>query len=62
MEKEIETKNDFWDDGYWAVILIMLIFGFAPFGGTDHAIREDVAELKGKVSVLEKVVLSDRGK
>ena len=60
MEKENATEKDWCPDNYWFYIILMMVFGFGSFGGTDHALREEVAELKGKVSILEKLAVADR--
>lgn len=57
-EEKVLSKDNSWDGGFWAILIFLMIFGFGP--SADHQTREEVAELKGKVSVLEKVLLSDR--
>ena len=54
--KENENEHS---DMFWYFILMCLLFGM-PFSQTDSKLREEVAELKGKVSVLEKLAVEDR--
>ena len=64
MEKENAVEKDSWNGDYWTVILLMILFGFGSFGKTDtsnYFLIDEIAELKGKMSVIEKIVLSDRG-
>ncbi len=61
MEKENAIEKDSWTDNSWIFIPLMMLLAFGFPSGTDHELREEVAELKGKMSVIEKIVLSDRG-
>ena len=61
MEKENAIEKDSWTGDSWVFVILMMLFAFAWPSGTDHELREEVAELKGKMSVIEKIVLSDRG-
>lgn len=59
--EEIEALRDSnnWDHDAWWIILLMLIFiGFGDH--TDHQTREELAEVKGKVSILEQLAVADR--
>lgn len=49
------TKDDKSTDPFWPFLIIMLCFGLAP--SYDSKTREELAELKGKVSVLEKLAV-----
>lgn len=55
-EREHTTENnDNWNDSFWIVALfMMMLIGNSP--SIDIKAKEDIAELKGKVSVLEKLV------
>lgn len=48
-----------YSDSLWFFVIMLLAFG-APFSNTDYKLREEVAELKGKVSVLEQLAVADR--
>lgn len=53
-DKKKETTNEMHTDFYWILTLLFMM----AFSGTgpDIKTKEDIAELKGKVSVLEKLV------
>ena len=57
-EQNTTLEKNVWEGDIWVFLFLMLIFAI-PFGG-DHQTREELAELKGKVSVLEKIALTDR--
>ena len=57
-EQDATFEKNAWEGDTWILIFLMLIF-VIPFG-SDHQTREELAELKGKVSVLEKIALTDR--
>lgn len=60
--KEITTadiaamvKDEKSTDSLWIFLILMLAFGFGP--SYDTKTREELAELKGKVSVIEKLAV-----
>lgn len=57
MAEDIATmiKDDKSPDYFWPYIMLILLFAF-PFHN-DTQTREELAELKGKVSVLEKLAV-----
>lgn len=57
-EQDATFEKNVWEGDMWILLFLMLIFAI-PFG-SDHQTREELAELKGKVSVLEKLAVADR--
>ena len=54
-----KEKEQEYSDSFWFFVIVMLAFAM-PFPQTDYKLREEVAELKGKVSVLEQFAVADR--
>ena len=56
--KELVAKDGF--SGDWAWIILMLLFGFNNNGtariNEEIKMKEDIAELKGKMSMIEKML------
>ena len=56
--KELIAKDGF--SGDWTWIILMLLFGFNNNGTTrineEIKMKEDIAELKGKMSMIEKML------
>ena len=56
--KESVAKDGF--SGDWALIILMLLFGFNNNGtariNEETKMKEDIAEFKGKMSMIEKML------
>lgn len=62
--EEISAMTKDWNvssDSNWIwVLVLMAIFACSWGSGTDLKSKEDIAELKGKVSVLEQLAVAER--
>lgn len=63
MDKEIEEIREQFDDSLkngdssLAMMMLLVIFlGFSPYHEPYTKLKEDIAELKGKMSVIEKLL------